>query len=340
MSLLLVVGVGELALRILTMRNDARIRAVRADLREAEGALPVLTGTLGISRPNLRGIHKGVLVRTDSSGLRGPERGPAEPGVTRLITAGDSFTFGSGTAEADIYATRLPSLLDQRRPGERHEVINAGLSGGHIDSIMKRLESAIGTYRPGLFVYGYTMNDIEGPDYVMLPRDANTREWLAWAGKHPLLIIRFVTWRFFTISRAPSPAEERYPRELMRNYFENERAWSRVLEGLDRFAAMTEKADVCGHLLLHTQLQYLDDEHPFHPVYERVAEAARARGLTVTDPFPAYAGHEPKSLWISEVDSHPNAEGHRILAEQLAEDLLALPERCWQRAALVTTGQE
>jgi hypothetical protein len=33
---------------------------------------------------------------------------------------------------------------------------------------------------------------------------------------------------------------------------------------------------------------------------------------------------------VSYVDSHPNGEGHRILAHELYEGLMALPAECWE----------
>jgi lysophospholipase L1-like esterase len=72
--------------------------------------------------------------------------------------------------------------------------------------------------------------------------------------------------------------------------------------------------------------------HPLKPIYERIASAATERGLTVTESFPYFRGHNPKSLHVGPTDTHPNAAGHRILARALLEGLQSLPSRCWEPA--------
>ncbi len=330
-SLLLVFAVGELAVRWATAHNRSEVREARAALERAEGPLRELTGA-ETGRRNIRGVHKGVLVRTDEHGFRGPPRDatPA-PGVVRIVMTGDSFTFGAGVEEEDAYASRLAQELAAARPEAEYEVINAGLSGANIAAVLRRLETAIDAYDPDLYVYGLTLNDIEGRHYELAAEDERSRAWLSWAAGQPSKLIEFVTWQLFTLEGLSAPAEARYPRELRRNYLENPAAWARIERGLDRYAALAAKAGVCAHLLLHTQLSTLDDEHPFLPLYTRVAEAARARGLTVTEPFPAFEGRTPRSLWVSAVDPHPNAAGHALLAERLTRDLVALPRDCWTR---------
>ncbi len=341
-AIVVVASVGEIALRVVAWRSERSAREARADWRLAHpesAELPELSGVLALARQNVHGIYKGVVVRTDSHGLRGPDRpATAGPGALRIVIAGDSFVFGSGVDEADVYASRLGPLLDEAQPEWRHEVINAGLAGAHIESVMDRLEVAIAAYSPGLYVYGYTLNDLEGPGYELFEQDARTREWLTWSGAHPLLLVRYGVWRLLTLGGSRAPEDDPYARELRRNYFDNEAAIARLGAGLDRFAALTGRDGVCGQVLIHTHLTNLDAQHPFHPMYRRVAEMASARGLGVTSTFAAFESHDPQTLWINPLDSHPNAVGHDLIAHALADDLVALPAECWHRAAEVGAG--
>jgi lysophospholipase L1-like esterase len=56
---------------------------------------------------------------------------PPPPGVRRIVVLGTSQTWGSGAARPeDVWVTRLEALLQaQARPGERFELVNAGLPG-------------------------------------------------------------------------------------------------------------------------------------------------------------------------------------------------------------------
>ena len=49
-------------------------------------------------------------------------------------------------------------------------------------------------------------------------------------------------------------------------------------------------------------------------------------GLPVHDLLPAYLGEDAPGLWVSSLDQHPNAEGHRIAADSIEPFLRALLE--------------
>ena len=336
-ALLLVIALGEVAVRIAKWRDETAARETAAAWRAAhpEAAdLEEIRGVMALARKNVRGIFKGAFVRTNAHGFRGPNRPARAPDdVVRIVVAGDSFTFGSGVDEEDVYASRLAARLDAARPGEAHEVVNAGMAGAHIDGVMDRLEVAIEAYQPDLYVYGFTMNDIEGPPYRVLEEGERDRGWLRLAEQQPLLLFKYLAWQYVTMGGQLLPSEQAYPRELRLNYFENPAAWERFTQGLDRFAALAAQQGVCAHVFIHTHLTHLSGEHPFEAVYERVAEAARARGLSVTRSLDVFTGREPRSLWVGDLDSHPNGDGHSLLAESLATGLDALPETCWERAA-------
>ena len=93
--------------------------------------------------------------------------------------------------------------------------------------------------------------------------------------------------------------------------------FARIERGLDGFVQLAEGSGVCVHVLIHTELAHLRFAHPFRDAFARVESAAHARGLTVTQSFPAFRWRDSGSLRVSLVDGHPNAEGHRILAEAL-----------------------
>jgi hypothetical protein len=330
-----ILAVAEGALRLVAWRNERAQRAAREAWRAAHPEaqdLPQLAGVLELAQRNRLGVHKGVVIRTNDRGLRGPNFAPRpSPGTFRIALGGDSFTFGSGAAEPDVYASRLGALLDRLRPGTHHEVINAGLAGAHVHGVMDRLARVIDAYAPDLLVYGFTINDLEGPRYELTEHDAEARAWLAWAGGHPLYLVRWSTWRLLTLRAGGDPSRDAYVRELMLNADPAAPAWGEFERGLDRLVALAEASNVCAHVFLHTHLTDLDEAHPFTPIYDRVERAARARGLGVTASLADFRGRDPSSLWISAVDSHPNAEGHRILAEALARGLTSLPDACWVR---------
>ena len=129
-----------------------------------------------------------------------------------------------------------------------------------------------------------------------------------------------------------------YAYELDWNFFENPEAWSDFSAALDRLRDMTSARGLCTVVLIHANLVALDDGHPLLRHYDRVMEAASERGLFVIQSFPYHTGRGPSDLWVSSKNTHPNAEGHRLLARALLDGLGELPDRCWTgraQAALV-----
>ena len=69
-------------------------------------------------------------VRINSRGTRGPEFDVPKPtGTVRILSLGDSKTFGWGMAENETYSARTEALLREKAGGGRNiEVVNAGVN--------------------------------------------------------------------------------------------------------------------------------------------------------------------------------------------------------------------
>lgn len=113
--------------------------------------------------PGARGKVIGGDVEISKNGLRDrvyPKKKPA--GVTRVLTIGDSITFGYGVAREDSYPEKLEKLLNEREPG-KWEVINFGTPGTNIKEYVSMFIKRGIEYDPDLVVLGYCLNDIDPP---------------------------------------------------------------------------------------------------------------------------------------------------------------------------------
>lgn len=302
--------------------------------------LPVYETLWDLGRPNLMGQHEGVVYRTNSLAIRGPEYARrAAPGVRRIGVAGDSVTVGWGVAEEKAYPAVLQRALREARPDAGWEVINLGLAGLEAGSVMDRLERLDDFFDFDLLVYGFSGNDIENRYYEKLPgrrRGAHValsqRSHLA--SRSPSYLWRIVWPKVLSLAEALNPTPGSSTVETLHNYRANEAAWAEFERALDRFALRTLGRDRCGVVLVHTHLVELGWLHPFGPIYEQVGAAAEQRGLVVVRTLDAFRGRHEPGIWVGPFDPHPNAEGHAIFAERLKEGILELPETCWLRATL------
>jgi len=331
-SVALVLGAAEIAARVIYREPQM---PPSKPLDPALEGLPRLHTVMELGGKNVRGVHGSALFRTNSAGFRGREYSLEPPPNTyRIVLIGDSFAMGWMTDEESTYAMRVEKRLNEASAKTRFEVLNLGLGGLNTHLIVNRLERIGLAYQPDLIVYGFTVNDIETPQEFGMRQqgepDPLLAEWRRFADSPSRLLQvmwpRWVSLRYNVLHRPGS-----YGDRLQRWYFEEPEKWARVAHGLDRLAAIGRSRGICVHLLIHTEIAQLGFFHPFTPIYDRVEKAAIARGLTVSQSFPAFRWRRASDLRISPLDDHPNDEGHRILAEVLFEGLAQLPPRCGLR---------
>lgn len=297
--------------------------AVPDGLREIESIFELAT-------PGIEGLHKGAYYRTNRAGFRGPEVTEQPlPGILRIAVIGDSFVMGEGVLEEQAYAAVLSDVLRDGDPPRRLEVLNFGISGANIAHVLERLEGLVLSYAPDLIIYGLTVNDIELDGYrttidaQTIARQRALYGRFAQSRSH-LLRLLWPRWVSFRIGLRPPPGTYLY--EVLENYENNPQVWSNFTAALDRLAAIGRQRQIPVVVFIHPILAYTRAFHPFMTVYERIAAAVTERGMLAVDGFPAVAGRQTESLWVSPDNPHPNALAHRLFAETLAAALVRHPD--------------
>lgn len=90
---------------------------------------------------------------TNQLGRRGPDV-PTGKGVPTVVALGDSFTFGIGVADAEVYTEVLAREL-----GPAFRVVNGGAPGWGIDSQAKWFHTVARAWSPEVVVLQFTAND-------------------------------------------------------------------------------------------------------------------------------------------------------------------------------------
>jgi hypothetical protein len=215
LSVAVVLVVGEGVARLVSHFDES---PPPASLPPKWQALPTLKGIDALTRPNVRGIFTGTLYETNRAGLRGPWRPRRKPsGVFRVVLIGDSFSMGSGVLYQDSYAALLDRMLEEKRHGQRYQVINVAMAGLATVGVMNRFENVGLRYDPDLVIYGYTINDIEGPDYRHTA-EPELRDPHRFRDSRSHLI-RAVGPRWFSLIELVAAPPGTYTYELDDNYF-------------------------------------------------------------------------------------------------------------------------
>ena len=111
--------------------------------------------------PGWSGETNGKPLTINSRGMRDREYALAKPaGVTRVLVLGDSYTWGYGVANQEIYTEVLERSL--AKGGAKVEVINSGVSGWGTDQEYLFLERDGIKYQPDVVVLAlFLFNDPE-----------------------------------------------------------------------------------------------------------------------------------------------------------------------------------
>ena len=294
--------------------------------------LPRLHLEEDFAQPGVRGLTAGALYTANREGFRGRERPREKPeNVTRIAILGDSTAMGWGVEDDETYAARLEDRLDDGEQSGRIEVLNFAIAGLNSTGVLQRLKDLAIDFRPDVVVYGYSINDIEGPAY----RRSLDREYAASLFRHDSSsqLWRWLRPQWLAFRELVLTPRGSFAFELDENYFRNPQAWEVVRRNFDNLAELGRETGFCGVVLVHTQMQALNALHPYKRHYAAIADAARQSGLVGVESLERFREEEASRLWVSPNDRHANDLGHAVFAEVLADALNDLPATCWGESA-------
>lgn len=120
----------------------------------------------------------------NSAGLRGPEcKIAADKAVYRIVTLGDSGTFGWSVKDEECYPRRLEAILNEKLGPGRVEVINGGVPGFTSLQGARWFEKHLLNYRPDIVTVAFGGNDpdtlpMSDKDRKLAPSMLKMQEWI------------------------------------------------------------------------------------------------------------------------------------------------------------------
>jgi lysophospholipase L1-like esterase len=260
-------------------------------------------------------------VRINSLGTRGPEFQPSKPAQTfRILSLGDSRTFGWGLTEDETYSARLGHLLQEKfGAGKRVEVINAGVNGWALDQMYVYFRDVGLGYHPDMVIVG----------------EANG--WTQFSEKSSPEFIKKFAWRVRLKNVLRRSAIYHYAVELkLKNFYERHRAkFIPVDPSQDPYFKEQQRKDPQG--VFRVAIEQLCSTALSNHIQPVILYLPAVTDLTATNPAPILRTKQALaqklniplvdptanlrsgggSLYLEGDPVHFNAEGNQILAEEL-----------------------
>ncbi|HZT18013.1 MAG TPA: GDSL-type esterase/lipase family protein [Dongiaceae bacterium] len=144
-------GMDDASYRLRFIHGRSKNHLQRIDMYDPIRGWALLPGLRDVRLPD------GTRVSSNSRGLRGTVEYSYDkpPGVLRILTIGDSFTFGEQVGDDETWSSYLQELL----PGT--EVINLGVHGYGHDQMLLYLEREGVRYHPDIVILGFLSLDME-----------------------------------------------------------------------------------------------------------------------------------------------------------------------------------
>ena len=301
----------ELALRAAHERDRARLRArdPGRSLCTRPAADPALVYEMTPGRCG-----------ANSRGFQDEEHAvPAPSGVARLVVIGDSVAQGVGVGRENAFPERLERILDTGGDGRRVEVVVLAVAGYSTGQELRLLETEAARYEPAAVLWSYVLNDPADPLY-----HDPSGELAAYHYAPRSYLAHFVAARVFLLREAwrARGCRAEYHARLHCVYRD------RIAADIARIGAWSRDHRVPVFFAIHPAFEEGGrfESYSLANIHADLADMARTAGLRPVDLTLAYAGRDPETLKLPDPPGwhdawHPNAEGHRLAAELLADRL-------------------
>lgn len=279
--------------------------------------------------PALSPVDRGsILLRRN--GYRGKRPCKDCPdGNTRIVAIGGSSTFGIPMPSGDkAYSGILQRLLDQRRPGEPYEVLNAGIPGFGIWQIIEALERVVLADKPKIVIlcawfndsshgpgwYGYKgLSDFEAYQKVLRLRAIEQNVFYKILKQsRAYAILRGLMLSLISNPAATTP-------EKIKKFKRSSPQEFRL--GIERFIELSRTHQFQPIFLFEPLNRTLARKEAVQQnrYYRVLEELGAAHAIPIVDSLTPLAAREGEWLFYDFI--HPNEHGHEIIAEAVYQTL-------------------
>jgi lysophospholipase L1-like esterase len=299
-SAVVALGLGEVVVRLKNadMRNyDIEMWRYAKEIK-IRSADPILDHE---HRPNVSAVLESVTIRTNAMGLRGGPVPAPEARQRRILFLGSSITLGWGVPEELTVTSLLEKKL--RQAGENAVVMNAGVGNYNAVRYTELFFTKLYKLRPTDIVVHYFLRDAEelapgGGDWFLRHSELAVTLWIA---AHRLL---------------DKLGEGALVDHYHKVYSEHAPGFLAMQASLQKLSLYAHAHHIRLYLAVIPDIHDLD-HYQLEFAHRAMSDVARRFGYVYVDLRPAFDHLKPQRIWAMPGDPHPNALGHKLMADAL-----------------------
>jgi lysophospholipase L1-like esterase len=258
---------------------------------------------------NKSAVLQNINIRLNEWGLRGDAVTPVAPGDRRILFLGGSTTLGWGVPEEQTVEKQLETML--AGAGLHAQVLNAGVANYNAERYVSRFFKQLTGLNPTDVVVQYFMRDAEnlqpgGGNILLRNSELALTLWVAY---HRLLD-RFET----------PDLVERY-RKI---YDPSQPGFVVMMQELKKLAYYAQAHGIRLYFMMIPDVHDLTD-YKFAFVHDIMRDFAQHNGYNYVDMLPPMSGLRPQEIWAMPGDPHPNALGHKLMADAIFPVIMHAP---------------
>ncbi len=225
----------------------------------------------------------------------------------RILVVGSSITLGWGVEYDSIFTTRLEKALNNDI-NIKYEVINAGIGNYNTKMEVIYAKNILPKVDPDKVILHFFLNDVE-------QSQANNSFLIRNSYLVAQLYIKIKQWQFRKNNNYNSIGEYYFGM-----FKEKNNGLVSSQNSIMSLAKECENKDIDFLVLLQpdlNNLSYSSYQYKCHKIMRKFLIDNNISYHDLFEDFSKEYANDPKQLWVSHDDSHPNSKGHKIIFQSL-----------------------
>lgn len=273
--------------------------------------IKTLSKTPGVSHehfPNKESMLYGVNIKTNSIGFRDYEYNIQKPeDTTRVLVLGDSVTLAWGVDLPDSYPKVLEKMLNEKIL-QKYEILNSALGNYNTEMEVNILKKYL-FLDPDIVIVGFFLNDAEKTGYI--------KPGIMYQLKKRLYLYPFFWDKFIRIKYLLTSSRGKYTSKIHDFYTDEYGGEERIDTAFSELRSLSQSQNFSVYIVIIPPFYNEFEEYKFLYMHQFIKELCMKYNFQCIDTFDNFKSYLLKEIIISQEDAHPNAVGHKIIAESI-----------------------